>query len=579
MRFRKLLTISVVIATVGAAAFAAQNLAYASVSTSARATATITGAPTVPGLDIHPLSLHKQFAAAQTHITSGPRAGITPMTTEKHTAAATAAASTAAATCKEPDCAVSRHGGPVQHSPHVYLLLWGPDWGTSGSSANSVASYLAAFYSGLGQTSRDSWSTITSQYSDATGHPTFGQPVLNPSTDVYNDTSTPPSDVTPDDIASEAGGFATSVGITDTADAQVVVAFESGTCFSDGFGGNCGSEQSSGYCGWHSAAISSTNSSVYVPFINLPWQLDAGTGCGANFVNKGSAGLDDGWSIIGGHEYAETVTDPNPPTGYIDTADENVSGGEIADKCAWGGLPFGVFDPFGDVTLTTGSFAMQSLWSNSGDRCIMTSSPTLTVTTPATQKSTLGRAVSLQISSATNTHVRSSFKATGLPPGLSISSTTGKISGTPNTTAGTYTTKVTVSDYAKSVSVSFSWQVSSTAGEIKGNGSKCVADSGGRTTGGNKIEIWTCNGGTAQRITFTASRQLLVVGRCITGGSIDVFIEPCSNVTNKSWTRLSNGEYVLKSSGKCLTEPSTTNGRQLLVTACRNTANQHWSLP
>jgi hypothetical protein len=44
-------------------------------------------------------------------------------------------------------------------------------------------------------------------------------------------------------------------------------------------------------------------------------------------------------------------------------------------------------------------------------------------------------------------------------------------------------------------------------------------------------------------------------------------------------TRLSNGEYVLKSNGKCLTKPTTTNGKQLTLAACTNTASQHWSLP
>ncbi len=71
------------------------------------------------------------------------------------------------------------HDGPVQHSPHVYLLLWGPDWANAGLSSE-VASYLTGFFSGLGQAS-DSWSTITSQYKDKTGNPTFGKPVFDPS--------------------------------------------------------------------------------------------------------------------------------------------------------------------------------------------------------------------------------------------------------------------------------------------------------------------------------------------------------------------------------------------------------------
>jgi len=44
------------------------------------------------------------------------------------------------------------------------------------------------------------------------------------------------------------------------------------------------------------------------------------------------------------------------------------SGGEIGDKCAWQA-------PNGDVALSTGSFAMQSLWSNSApNACVMSTS-------------------------------------------------------------------------------------------------------------------------------------------------------------------------------------------------------------
>ena len=85
--------------------------------------------------------------------------------------------------------------------------------------------------------------------------------------------------VTPDQIGAEALTAVPALKITDTADAQVVVAFESGQCFSDGFAGNCGSLQSAGYCGWHSAAQIGAGP-AYLPYVNLPWQLDAVQGNG-----------------------------------------------------------------------------------------------------------------------------------------------------------------------------------------------------------------------------------------------------------------------------------------------------------
>jgi hypothetical protein len=115
---------------------------------------------------------------------------------------------------------------------------------------------------------------------------------------------------------------------------------------------------------------------------------------------------------------------------------------------------------------------------------------------------------------------------------------------------------------------------------VKGYDAKCVDDSGGHTGNGNKIDIWTCNGTAAQRITFMANRELQVVGKCVTGGKT-TFLEPCRDTSNQAWTRLANGEYVLAATGKCLTDPanSKVNGTRLTLAACKNTASQHWSLP
>ena len=599
MKIRAVLTTGAAMATVAAVAFAGPALTRGPAAHSLSAAAATRAAMTsssiaVPGMQIHVVNLHQQFARAlaSKRVVTGPEAGIVPMMTGRGTAAPAAttagpAAAAAAATCKEPDCNMSRHGGKVQHAPHVYLLLWGPDWATAGTDANSVANYLAALFAGLGPAKYDSWSTVTSQYGDGTGHPVFGKPLLNLSTDIINDASAPPTTVTPDEIATEALSSMTPLKITDTADAQVVVAFESGQCFSDGFAGNCGVLQNSGYCGWHTAAPTGTGT-AYLPFINLPWQLDANVGCGQNFVNGGSPGLFDGWSLVGGHEYSEAVTDPNPNTGYIDLQDQpgktgNPSGGEIADKCVWGGEPWRLNDPFGDVTLPVGThtypFAMQSLWSNAAKRCIMTSNPKLFVRAPGPQKAVLGKAVSLPLTTVTNTGVQK-YKATGLPHGLTITAHTGRISGKPTVTAGTFKSKITISDYAKTVTIGITWFVSSTPGAIRGFDAKCVDSAGGKSNNGNRLDISSCTGKAAQKLTFAANRELQLLGKCVQGGTA-AFLEPCKGTSNQAWTRQANGEYVLAANGKCLTDPgsSKTNGTKLTLAACKNTANQHWSLP
>jgi serine protease len=91
----------------------------------------------------------------------------------------------------------------------------------------------------------------------------------------------------------------------------------------------------------------------YLAYTNLPYITDAGASCGANFNGLGSKA---GITIVGGHEMAETVTDQFPNGGWLDG-----SGAENGDKCAWIGSGQGAS---ATVTLSTGAFPVQSLWSN-----------------------------------------------------------------------------------------------------------------------------------------------------------------------------------------------------------------------
>jgi hypothetical protein len=501
----------------------------------------------------------------------------------KNATAAPASTATTPATCTEPDCDVVYNGGPVQLTPHVYIVFWGPKW-TSLASEVATENYLVSFYKGLGQTTNgDTWSPTVWQYGDSSGHPTFGTSLL--AGDWVDTTDAVPATVSATDLANEASEAANHFNIPDSTvadDDQIVVASQSGTCFAPEeidsdqtltFAGSCGTVQSGGgYCAFHTAELTS-NSSIYLPFVNLPYQTDAGAGCGENFVNAGTKGTDDGFSMNAGHETMETITDPLD-NAWIDPNDD-VSGGEVADKCAWAGEPFGLTDPVGNVSLPTGTFAVQSLWSNSAGRCSM---DPVSMTTPAAQSGTLGNTASLQVQATANSSTPLTYTASGLPAGLSINKTTGLVSGTLGVTAGTFTPKVTVAYNDGSRSVAFSWKVSSAAGQLKGYDSKCLGDYNASTTVGNKIVLWSCAAGAAQTITFAANNELQVVGSCVTGGTTAI-LGRCAGAASQEWTRLSNGEYVLKLNGECLTAPSANNGTQLTLAACKDTANQQWALP
>src|SRR5215469_5057818 len=168
------------------------------------------------------VNLHRAFAAALGHTKPGKISGIVYARGKQPKAAA----GRVHRSCTEPNCPLVYGGGPVQHSPHVYLLLWGPNWSTD-SSQNASAAYLESFYAGLGTQPQDNWSTITSQYGDGSGFPAFTGSVYM---GAFHDTSTPPSDTTDGQFAAEADAFASAEGITDLNDAQIVIATQSGTC-------------------------------------------------------------------------------------------------------------------------------------------------------------------------------------------------------------------------------------------------------------------------------------------------------------------------------------------------------------
>jgi serine protease len=240
-------------------------------------------------------------------------------------------------------------------------------------------------------------------------------------------------------------------------------------------------------------------------FTNLPYIPDAGASCGQNFVNSGSAGTLDGVTIVEGHEYAETVTDQFPAGGWTDS-----SGAEDGDKCAWISSGQGASQ---NISLTTGSFAVQSTWANdfnSGAGGCEVSHPivtnggnTVTVTNPGSQSSTVGTAVSLQVQATDSASGQTlTYSATGLPAGLSINSSTGLISGTP-TTATTSSVTVTATDGTGAAgSASFSWTVTSNGNTVTvtspGNQSSTVGTA-------VSLQIHATDSASGQTLTYSAT--------------------------------------------------------------------------
>ncbi|RAG86161.1 hypothetical protein DN069_08080 [Streptacidiphilus pinicola] len=213
--------------------------------------------------------------------------------------------------------------------------------------------------------------------------------------------------------------------------------------------------------------------------------MDMGATCGVDFLNSGSAGTLDGWTITLGHEWHEMMSDSYTTTGW---ANPGTNGGtknyENSDECAWikGGQPGGVANvSFG----TYGTYAEQASWSNDTNSCAIShailthggsTANTVTVTNPGNQSSKVGGSVSLQVQATDSASGQTlTYSATGLPAGLSINSSTGLITGSP-TAAATSSVTVTVKDGTGATgSTSFSWTTTAatggcTAAQLVGNG-------------------------------------------------------------------------------------------------------------
>ena len=222
--------------------------------------------------------------------------------------------------------ALLNHGGPVQAAPRVYVdFCW-----TSDPSGEHP--YLDRFLSSVGGTP---WLATVNQYG--------GGSSTNILAGTWSDSSPIPASPSDAQIQQEATAAANHFGTGTSVNVEIVVATPTGHS-TPGFGTT--------YCAYHGAVAADPN----VTYTNLPYMTDAGAACGENSVN-GSNGKLDGVSIVEGHELAEAITDPLLNACY------DANGNEIGDKCAWTNLA--------NITTTSGTFAVQPLWSNAANGCVL----------------------------------------------------------------------------------------------------------------------------------------------------------------------------------------------------------------
>ncbi|SEM44962.1 putative Ig domain-containing protein, partial [Streptacidiphilus jiangxiensis] len=400
--------------------------------------------------------------------------------------------------------------GVLDGHAKVYLVFYGNQWGTQSTNssgdatfsgdADGAAAAAQEMFKGIG-TGNELWSADLTQWCDgpnvssgATSCPSNASFVPYQSGGVlsgvwYDNSGASPSAASGNQLGSEAVNAAGHFGNTTAAsnrDAYYVILSPTGTN-PDNYQGQ--------YCAWHdytgdSSLTGGAVSSPYgdLAFSNQPYNMDSGSGCGVGFVN--SPGTLDGWTMTLGHEWHETMSDQFPAGGWTNQqSGSSYNGQENSDECAW--LSPGTAGGAAMVTMGTGTFAEQASWSNDTNACaishpIVSHGESVTVNSPGNQSGTVGTAVSLQVSGSDSAGNSLTYSASGLPAGLSISSS-GLISGTPTTAATSSVTVTATSSTGATGSASFTWTISTSGGGGNGitNGGFETGSFSGWTTTGN----------------------------------------------------------------------------------------------
>ncbi|MGB3438358.1 MAG: PQQ-dependent sugar dehydrogenase [Actinophytocola sp.] len=155
--------------------------------------------------------------------------------------------------------------------------------------------------------------------------------------------------------------------------------------------------------------------------------------------------------------------------------------------------------------------------------------------------------------------------------------------------AGTTTLYLTFSGGAGALfdldAFTFSKTAAGGQGPIRGSG-KCVDVSGAGTADGTKIQLYTCNGTSAQSWAVTGA-TLRVLGKCMdvaSGATADgtlVQLWTCNGSGAQNWAANADGTLRNPQSAKCLTPSGngTADGTQLVISTCTTATTQRFTLP
>jgi glucosylceramidase len=125
------------------------------------------------------------------------------------------------------------------------------------------------------------------------------------------------------------------------------------------------------------------------------------------------------------------------------------------------------------------------------------------------------------------------------------------------------------------------------SGAFVGLAGKCLDVAGGSSANGTAVQLYDCNGSTAQTWSVQTDGSVRALGKCldVTSGSTadgaKVQLYDCNGSGAQQWSyNSSTGDVVNTGANKCLdvTDNSSANGARAQIWSCTGAANQKWHL-
>lgn len=259
----------------------------------------------------------------------------------------------------------------------------------------------------------------------------------------------------------------------------------------------------------------------------------------------------------------------------------------------WSSWKFWQYTSTGAVNGITGNTDLDYFNGDEAALNAMAGEP-VTIGNPGNQSGSVGDPAWMTVSAVDANGGTVTYSATGLPSGLSIDSSTGRISGWLSK-PGSYTVTLTASDANGSGSTSFTWQVNAavnagpTGQVVLANGGKCIDDPGYNNADGTRLDIWSCVNQANEQWTLVQDGTIRTSGKCmeVAGGATangsPVDLSTCDGSAGQQWQIGTAGELINPQSGRCLDDPgwATANGTKLDIWDCVGgiNNNERWTFP